>query len=522
MPIERVIFFTHSKTLSALEQFRVYGPLTHAGVEILNGVDGDQLNLEAINNAQLVLFQRDFSGPFIDYQKVIQRARELGKPVVLDLDDHLLALPPDHPDRVSTYYASGLAALLYAILDADAITVTTPVLKQAIEPYNPNVYVLPNLLDDAIWTFQQPKIVVDKESIKILFMGTPTHKPDLEMVVEPLVNLAHRYGDQISFIFYGLELPGQLGELETAQYLPVKTYDYKPFVSDLQQIEADIAIAPLADNLFNRCKSPIKFFEYSAMGLPGVYSKLEPYEQVVDEGVDGFLADKPNEWEDKISLLIENAFIRNDIARKAQEKVRKNWMIHDHAHLWLDSYSVIIEKGLKQNTNNPQYLSILKSIAEQLEEQDYHRAGIQRDLYEKIQLLQQTNAETVAKAEEDLKQLAEARLWSEVRAAEENIKIKATYTDLELANTSLQKQIGEQVEQIQQLQLEGKRQIDHIGQLQSLEAQQKEQIQDLSKQNQDLASALESSRCEVVDYVLSDSWKITRPMRKISRILRRK
>ena len=44
--------------------------------------------------------------------------------------------------------------------------------------------------------------------------------------------------------------------------------DYKDFATFFQTQSADIFIAPLVDNIFNQCKSPIKFFEYSALGVP--------------------------------------------------------------------------------------------------------------------------------------------------------------------------------------------------------------------------------------------------------------
>ena len=41
--------------------------------------------------------------------------------------------------------------------------------------------------------------------------------------------------------------------------------------------EMDFAVAPLVKNKMNLCKSFIKYLDYSALGLPGIYSNISPY-----------------------------------------------------------------------------------------------------------------------------------------------------------------------------------------------------------------------------------------------------
>jgi len=74
MTIDRIAFYSYSQYPSALEQYRVYSPLKQAGIEIIPGIRENQLALEAIDEAPLVLFQRDFSHHFQDYQQVLKRA----------------------------------------------------------------------------------------------------------------------------------------------------------------------------------------------------------------------------------------------------------------------------------------------------------------------------------------------------------------------------------------------------------------------------------------------------------------
>ena len=113
------------------------------------------------------------------------------------------------------------------------------------------------------------------------------------------------------------------------------------FVSYISQIQADIAIAPLCDNSFNRSKSAIKFFEYTAMGIPSVYAGLPPYSSIIRDGYNGLLAQTPNQWNEKIRLLIENPELRQMIIQNAQESIKTQWLMSNHSSEWLETYNKI-------------------------------------------------------------------------------------------------------------------------------------------------------------------------------------
>ncbi|MEI2421731.1 hypothetical protein V6O07_15755, partial [Arthrospira platensis SPKY2] len=96
--------------------------------------------------------------------------------------------------------------------------------------------------------------------------------------------LIEEFTDQIQLIFWGIRPPESLTSFSNVVWEPVAIGEYAAYASYFGQQECDIFIAPLEDNLFNRCKSGLKFLEYSALGVPGVYSHLEPYQDLVQHG----------------------------------------------------------------------------------------------------------------------------------------------------------------------------------------------------------------------------------------------
>ena len=81
----------------------------------------------------------------------------------------------------------------------------------------------------------------------------------------------------------------------------------------------DIAIAPLADTPFRRCKSDIKFLDYAAIGAAAVLSDVGPYPATVRHGETGWLVENTSAaWVDALERLIADAELRRHLAEGAR------------------------------------------------------------------------------------------------------------------------------------------------------------------------------------------------------------
>lgn len=372
----KVAVYTYADIVSALEGYRLYGPLTHAGLGINQGVHEGVLNENVVSGSDIVLFQREFPVNFPNYLTLITQAASSDKPVVMDLDDDLLGLPNNHPDRLKMYFAEAQVPMLTAMIQAKALTVTTPYLAGLLKAYNTNTYVLPNFLDDSIWRMNPPQ-AANGEKMRILYLGGITHAPDLQILLAAIQNLATMYPDRLEFIFYGANLEVSDPLPATFTHIKSETYVYADFVHIALALSADIAIAPLEDNNFNNCKSNIKYLEYTAMGLPGVYSNVIPYSGVIKPGTNGFIAASTDDWVKAISRLIDDPQLRQQIVNEAQEDVRKNWLMSTHAHLWPETYEKITRQSAPNESQLVPFISTFSLISQQMF--DLHQAKTKRE-----------------------------------------------------------------------------------------------------------------------------------------------
>jgi glycosyltransferase involved in cell wall biosynthesis len=299
----------------ACARLRLLGPAEALGGQVTvrwaarsNGRDY-AISQEAMDGADLIIFQRYF--PMQGTWPLVEEALGSGIPVVYETDDNFLAVPEDHPLRERLGPVEPFARELLA--RAFCVTVATAELKRAFAGLARRVEVLPNLVDESLWAGPGP---VDQEPLKVVFAGTPTHGADLGQVAEGLAQVARRHPDKVRFIMLGCgEVPGLAAE--TLGF----SFDYPDYAARLAGLRPDIGLAPLADNPFNRCKSAVKWLEYSALGAPGIYADLPPYGPVKHE-VNGLKAGaEPGQWAQALERLVLDREFRLALGERARREV---------------------------------------------------------------------------------------------------------------------------------------------------------------------------------------------------------
>lgn len=186
------------------------------------------------------------------------------------------------------------------------------------------VYVFPNSIVPE--DYPKPELAPRTDgSVRILWQGGASHLVDWFPLRDAVSIIAKKY-PQVKFVIWGTEfkwvhdnIPED--QLELRPWLP---YDaYKPMRTI---IDADINLCPLVDNIFNRGKSAIKWYEGVMPFRPEatLAGNVPPYSEEMTDGVNGLLYNDPKEFIDKLSLLIENAELRRTLAENARQWVMDN------------------------------------------------------------------------------------------------------------------------------------------------------------------------------------------------------
>ncbi len=392
--IKKIVCYSFSlntiEDADAMGYLRVVAPYISAGVEIISGVENDQIAVHKIHEADAVLIQRNFPLKFPEYQQIVRLAHLENKPVIFELDDLFFMLPEEHPDRLAHHFTASLLPMLQAVLEADLVTVATPGLHAALSPYSRKIAIIPNHLDDRLWHMRHPAEMVEpSREVTIGYMGTNSHRADLLYVLPVLLEVLDLFPQKIRLRFWGVKPPEEILSMPAVEWMPFYSMNYRKFVQFFQTQQADIFIAPLIDHPFNRCKSPLKYFEYTAMGVPAVYSAVEPYASVVRHAETGLLAATPEEWKDGLTRLVEDPEMRIALALRAQAHVRDEWLLSKNSATVWDALQQVEPSSAAAGSRRglPTVLDSINTQSHDLIE------GLKKDIYDKEQTIKQNRQE---------------------------------------------------------------------------------------------------------------------------------
>ena len=102
----------------------------------------------------------------------------------------------------------------------------------------------------------------------------------------------------------------------------------------------------------NKSKSYLKYIEYSALGLPGIYSKFGPYPEIVKDGTNGLLCENSaSDWYNKIRQMITDSSTREKLIENAYLDVIENHLISKDVDEFLD-FLVEVNSEYRSTTSN--------------------------------------------------------------------------------------------------------------------------------------------------------------------------
>ena len=314
-------------------------PQVQAHVDTSFGLDFDN------EPADLVIIDRlwrpDVSLPLV--QELVNRIRLRGTRVLYSLDDNYFDLSMFEDARPVSEILPVVSFLLH---QADAVLVTTPILRQRLLEFNQNIHVLHNQLDERLLVPRYPsnKILrLDQKRLVIGYMGTFTHDEDFKLVLPALKSIHQRYPGQIEFQVVGVVNKEQTKK--ELQELPIRYIYPRPEENEYPlfmlwftgHIQWDIAISPLESTPFNNCKSDIKFLDYASLGAAGIFSQSPAYLSTVQHHKNGWLAENsPEAWEEALDSLINDSTLRLNIAQDATRYLYTHRTLAQHAVDWVE------------------------------------------------------------------------------------------------------------------------------------------------------------------------------------------
>lgn len=286
-------------------------------------------------DCDVAVFQRPLRRHMVEAIDALQRR---GVACVVEVDDLFSAIHagnpafrdahPDDPDHNWRWLAE-------ACKRADLVTVTTPALAEAYGRHG-RVAILPNLVPARYLAIGE---AVPRKPVPLVgYAGSSdTHPGDLAVTGGAVAEVLATSGARFRAI----------GGIRTCSLLGVRGETLPPVSLDDWPIAVatlDVGIAPLVDNLFNRCKSWLKPLEHAALGVACIASPTPEYARAAREGM-CVLATRPREWRRELRRMLDPAERAAQVLRARTAARRHTY--EEHAERWWDAWRLALDHRVR-------------------------------------------------------------------------------------------------------------------------------------------------------------------------------
>lgn len=241
----------------------------------------------------------------------------------------------------------------------DIITCTTPYLqKKIIEsvlyeeqgaldlPFHPErVVPIPNAINFNLWKPYPNSRDKWGEGFRIGYACGASHMVDWLYINDVIFKFLDKHKDAKFVVMgdIGFDLKKRYPNEQLEEWHWADLYDGS-YQFMLSTIGLDVGIAPLADKEFNRCKSNIKYQEYSACGYPSILQDMTPYKEDIVNGENALLAGTKEEWFNALEKLYNDKNLRIKLRMNAMATCKALYNVETVAREWADAYSNLLDK----------------------------------------------------------------------------------------------------------------------------------------------------------------------------------
>jgi len=322
-----------SMAASTRQRFDQYIPhLERAGFEITSApLFGDEYVASIGNSRSKALVARSYTARVFDLARAAtrfdaawvqydlfpflpgfaERALRLANvPYIVDYDDALF----HNYDRGGALKTRLLGNKLAPLLTgARGCAAGNAYLAAYLEQYNRNVGIIPTVVDTDHYRVVQSQ----NERPVVGWIGSPSTWRYVEPILPHIIPVIEAAGGWFRAIGSGKS--GVHGIVEFVDWAEDRE------VKDVQGF--DVGIMPLPDEEWARGKCGYKLIQYMACGRPTIASPVGVNRQIVNHGVDGYLASSIEEWQSALQVLLESRGRRESMGIHGRRIIEGNYSL---------------------------------------------------------------------------------------------------------------------------------------------------------------------------------------------------
>ena len=257
-------------------------------------------------------------------------------PMVFDFDDSIWLMNVSKANRYFSFLKKPSKTREIISL-ANMVFAGNKYLADYAMAFNKRTYVVPTTIDTDEYT---PIERNENAKVVIGWSGSITTIQHFEFAVPFLTRIKEEFGDSVAFKVIG---DGNFRHEE----LGIKGVSWQKETELEDLCSFDIGIMPLPDDEWAKGKCGLKGLQYMALAIPTIMSPVGVNSEIIEHGVNGFLASSENDWIECLSLLIRNAELRKKLGHASRATVLERYSVHANKQLYKRLLLEVIDKNEK-------------------------------------------------------------------------------------------------------------------------------------------------------------------------------
>jgi glycosyltransferase involved in cell wall biosynthesis len=242
----------------------------------------------------------------------------MGIPIVYDFDDAIFLPAVSEANRAVSFLKNpGRVARILSI--SEQVTVGNEFLAAYARRFNPRVTVIPTAVDTDKFVPRAGAQTSDGRKPVVGWIGSPTTFRYLESIKELLAQVAahHPFTLKVSGAGRPVDFPGV-----DVQVVPWSMADEVSLFNT-----CDAGVYPLTDDEWSKGKCGFKAIQCMACGVPVVAAAVGVNREIIVDGQNSFLADRPSEWIEKLGRLLADAAVRARMAEAGRRTIEERYSL---------------------------------------------------------------------------------------------------------------------------------------------------------------------------------------------------
>lgn len=286
--------------------------------------------LKSISKYDLVVIYREaiLTGSTF-FEKQLAKS---GVPVLFDFDDAIWVKDVSEGNQSISFLKN--SNKIREILPLCAhVTAGNSYLKDFALQYNENVTIIPSTVDTDKYKELES---VNTGVVTIGWVGSHTTIKHFETLVPVLVKLKEKYKSKIEFKVIG-------DPLYHNKELKIDGIPWSNERENQNFNMLDIGVMPLPNDEWTKGKCGMKGLLYMSVNKPAVMSPVGMNTEIIENGVNGFLANSEEEWFEVLSRLIDDKELRKSIGEAGRKTVVNQYSKDAQKDKYLNLYLSLME-----------------------------------------------------------------------------------------------------------------------------------------------------------------------------------